>query len=244
MLTSKYPVIILVLLLLLGCGDTGTESRRMAEKNLQIERYYPLKGGMKLITDVKTIMTSGTEVTKEQEIRYSFIYFPAQELQGKTVFPVTLNVLGTEQSSITYFINDGEGIYVAGHQTLVKGEKTGEPKLYEYKYYVLKKPIKIGSEWWNEGGSSFKFKQPIKIKFTIENIGDTVSVDAGTFKECLKVSGNGSIVLQDGANIKRELTVWYAPEIGRVKSIDIDTITENGNTKMRRSVTQLESIDK
>lgn len=224
-----------------------------AEK-IEIDNYLPLKEGTIQTSRTKSIMTSGTKVIQESDTgrTYKLIYFPMQEIQGKTVYPVksvtTITNTPHDHVVMIYYAKDKEGIYIAGTQ-VIKDNNPKEIKFDEVKKYVLKNPIKVGNEWYFEAWSHLasQLKRPpikVKMKCTIDNIGDAITVPAGTFKGCVKVSRSGDIILEDKANIKKDFTAWYAPGVGLVKHIDSETMTANGTTMMIKMVNQLESMEK
>ena len=59
------------------------------------------------------------------------------------------------------------------------------------------------------------------IQETLEGIVD-VNVPAGIFKNCLKFVATGT-VQENGSEINKMIKEYYAPEVGRVKSIFIKT---------------------
>jgi hypothetical protein len=226
--------------------EDGHILKKVILNNILLDNYYPPKEGLKRIMLVKSITTSGTKIIEEGNRRYSHIYSPVQDLHGKTVFPLKTTILGMPTinlSNLIFVANDLEGIYVVGTQ-VIRDNKPNEIEFKNTKYYMLKNPIKVGNEWWNEAGSHLKRPTiQIKMKAAIDNIDDTVSVPAGTFEECVKVSRSGGIIVQDGTNIKKEFTAWYAPGVGLVKYIDIETMTENDKTMMVKIVNELESME-
>jgi hypothetical protein len=249
LLLNKYPIIILVLFFLLGCSDRGTKSpgimqNESVEKTTDLEEYHPLKEGRKQIAHINKTMTSGTDDIQNNEYRNESIYLPPQDLHGKQVFPMKSTLLGDSNNSfqIVYFVKDREGIYVTGTQT-IKDKIPQEAKFDKEINYLLKNPIKVGSEWRYEVESHSKPAAILKMNATITNIKDRISVPAGTFAECLKVSRSGGVILNEKTNIKRECTGWYSPGVGLVKFVDIETITDNNNIKTLRTVYQLESIE-
>jgi hypothetical protein len=69
----------------------------------------------------------------------------------------------------------------------------------------------------------YQLKALVPVTYTIENMNDTVKVPAGTFENCLRVSGRGSIPVEAGGHIGNveviiETTDWYAPGVGLVKT--------------------------
>ena len=106
-------------------------------------------------------------------------------------------------------------------------------------YQVLKFPLKKGQTW--QADSKIKVLEvtgtftptfrariinPVTLTYRIEDMDDTVSVAAGTFRHCLRVRSRGSLfagkTLQQfmGINdIDIDQTEWYAPGVGLVKTV-------------------------
>jgi hypothetical protein len=245
---NKYTIIILVLFSLLSCGDRGTKSQGIMQKEsidetIKLEDYHPLKEGRKFVSHINKTLTSDAQFIQNNEYRNELTYLPPQDLKGKQVIPMKSILLGDPSNiyQLVFFAKDPEGIYVIGTQ-IIKDNIPQEAIIDKNNNYLLKNPIKVGSEWRYEVESHLNPAATLKMKATITNIKDKSTVPAGTFAKCLKVSRTGGIILNDKMNITRECTGWYSPGVGLVKFVDIETITENNNTKTLRTVYQLESI--
>ncbi len=66
------------------------------------------------------------------------------------------------------------------------------------------------------------------MEVTVASLSETVSVPAGTFGNCLKITRSGSM-MKDAGNyvgltlVNVEETSWYAPGVGLVKLERIET---------------------
>ncbi|MBM3237803.1 sigma-70 family RNA polymerase sigma factor [Candidatus Poribacteria bacterium] len=97
-----------------------------------------------------------------------------------------------------------------------------------FKAKLLELPIEVGKSWhvswWEDGPDG---EELVTAPRTIENIGETVSMPAGTFENCLKVKMEVSTAERDEpADSPRARwrgqydgirTEWYAPDVGLVK---------------------------
>lgn len=73
---------------------------------------------------------------------------------------------------------------------------------------------------------------PVTIGYGIKSEHDSVSVPAGHFEDCLKVSGEGRARFDGGSvfgmvDILIETTDWYAPGVGLVKSVRREKASKN-----------------
>lgn len=74
----------------------------------------------------------------------------------------------------------------------------------------------------------FRITQPVKLDFTVASTSDTVRVGAGIFSNCLRVVGHGRFSAEVGnyigrAEISVNVTEWYAPNVGLVRSERVET---------------------
>jgi hypothetical protein len=114
--------------------------------------------------------------------------------------------------------------------------------------YIIRYPIKIGTSWEVKARSKLLNNAPGILKKTIEAIDDTVTVPAGTFKNCLRIKGEGVIRKEELGNeiiVNIEEYEWYAPGVGLIKYIG----KEKGSGRFltpdyEEIVAQLESIKK
>ena len=80
----------------------------------------------------------------------------------------------------------------------------------------------------------------VTIHLTIEGTSDSVTVPAGTYKECLKIRHVGS---NQNKSLTLEAYEWYAPEVGLVKSLVTVNKVEKDRKKTSEHLTyQLDSF--
>jgi len=75
---------------------------------------------------------------------------------------------------------------------------------------LLKFPIKLGESWTIRLSRNQEFTRRIK------SVSETVTVPAGTFRDCLVVEYE-SVTTGDTGNIRYRSTSYYAPDVGLVK---------------------------
>jgi len=76
--------------------------------------------------------------------------------------------------------------------------------------------------------TEFKIEAQIPLEISIDSTDDTVSVPAGNFHHCIKLTKQGAEFKDAGNYIGRTIirvkeTSWYAPGVGLVKSIREET---------------------
>jgi hypothetical protein len=74
----------------------------------------------------------------------------------------------------------------------------------------------------------FRIMHPVELDFTVASTSDTVRVGAGNFSDCLRVVGHGRFSADVGnyigrAEISVNVTEWYAPNVGLVRSERTET---------------------
>ena len=102
----------------------------------------------------------------------------------------------------------------------------------EEKTYLIKYPLKIGTYWYSKKETSLasplSYNKDVVLKNTIEALNDVVTVPAGTFRNCIKIKGEG--ILETGqlfggpVSIEVEVYTWYAPGFYVIKGIHRERI--------------------
>ncbi len=105
-----------------------------------------------------------------------------------------------ELEHTVYFIHQKDGVWGVGAKE--KGKEA--PKIYEPPFAVLKYPLEVGNSWQIEGKG---------IMVAITKKGETTTVPAGTFQNCLVVESTST------SKVLVEDVTWYAPGVGPVKQI-------------------------
>ena len=68
---------------------------------------------------------------------------------------------------------------------------------------------------------------PVQLRYEVVAVGETVTVPAGSFDNCLLLQASGNVVVRtDRGNASAEVRVsrqdWYAPGVGLVKSLRVE----------------------
>lgn len=182
--------------------------------------YFPLNKGLKWQYDVALITRDGLSNQK-----YIFNNLGKRKLDGESVF-LRESVDGT----ISYYSNDEGEIHYLGY----KDSQLLNSEFNENKQIILPKNISVGTNWQDETLTKllqktgppqktlFKIIAKVPIEVKVESLTDTVTVPAGTFENCLKITMSGS-VYKDAGNyvgltiVAVEQSNWYAPGVGLVK---------------------------
>ena len=175
------------------------------------DKYFPLDEGF---TWNYTIKTDGKAHDETMVIKT----LPKKYLLGSKLIPRQIETGG--KKTFEFFDKNDEGVYVYAAQE----SGIAKPELKEKPYFYIKKPYRVGNTW--EGHYKTKhLMEPVKfpIKVTIQSVDETVTVPAGKFSKCLKLTKTGEINENHGgyfgeSKVIVEESLWYAPGVGLVKS--------------------------
>jgi hypothetical protein len=209
----------LVIAVLLGLWCLLPASARCDELG---ESYYPLKEGLRW----DYVVLSDKSPTKKLAITN----LAPREVAGKKVTPRKWDLGG--QIFIEFMEKDDSGIYRYAEQA---GEN-GSPTLVTPKECHLKFPISEGNSWTM---TTTMGNNPVTVNLTIESVSESVSVPAGTYRDCLKIKQVGS----SDAGTSITGYEWYAPQVGIVKSmVTIRQKSKDGATMAENRTYQLQSF--
>ncbi len=146
------------------------------------------------IRDWVRIPTDGDEYRYSQRVKYS------SDDTWHDLNDFTIEITDIDEKSDAILIetryNDSNGrdyIIIDKDENLIAysdDEYTDE----DNDFIVLKTPIEIGNEWYND-----------YYDFEIESIGESMEVDAGTYNDCI-------VILFTNGNTEGE--IWYSPSAG------------------------------
>lgn len=206
--------IIIILLTITGCGDTS-------QKNAK--DFFPLEQGITWKYEVVVFDGSGN-IEENREGTVSNL--AKEKLANNIVTPqkylteaINAQHQVTKTSTTEFISQDNEGIFRLATQ---KDEEV--PAVGMRLYYILN-PIRVGVIKKNGDADTYQ-------SVSLDSVNDTVTVPAGTFKDCLKVN----YTAKDKTGLYQN-TSWYAPNIGRIKRI---VIFPNQN----KMISQLKSYEK
>lgn len=170
-------------------------------------RYYPLTQG-RTWTYQLSIKTAGGQ---EGDATLKVTNLAARKLRGRTVTPqkAKMQFRGEAHFEFDYMAQDRNGIYTYAEQS----PRDVEPQVKTRREYTLKLPIKVGTSWSSSVDAPGANTVPGKA--TIEGVGETVDVPAGTFNGCVKVHIVGAAKGTSGD----EQYLWFAPSVGLIKEI-------------------------
>jgi hypothetical protein len=210
---ASYLISFILIWLCTSCADNS-------------DSYFPLTKGLKWQYDVTLITRDGLSNQK-----YMFNNLGEGELKGEPAY-LRESIDGT----VSYYSLSEEGTHYLGNLDT----NSYPPVKNEYKKIILPKDIIIGTTWQDNTITKllqktgppqktlFKIIANVPLDVKIESLDDSVTVPAGKFENCLKVSMSGSIYKDAGNYVG--LTVvsvkqsnWYAPGIGLVKMERIET---------------------
>jgi hypothetical protein len=187
-------------------------------------RYYPLKPGLTWTYNVSS--------DKSETRKIVVTNLPAKEINGISVTPRKWDKSGLVSYSL--MATDNMGIYRYAEQK----DEDAEPVPIKPKSYSLRDPVATGTTWEI---TSKMGEAELTVNLTIDSIIETVTVPAGTFKDCAKIKHKGGSQKED-AGFSLEAYEWYAPEVGLVKSIVTITRIEKKAKIAEHLTYQLESF--
>lgn len=163
------------------------------------DTYFPLKPGMSWTYEIVS--------DKHPTQKVVVTNLPSREVKGTKV---TLRKSEAGGPARFYLVgSDDKGIFRFGEQK----SETAEPEIITPRDYYIRNPATTGTTWDTTAKMG---PEEVNINLTIESTSDSVTVPAGTYKDCLKIK-------HVGGNKDKSLTVeayeWYAPEVGLVKSL-------------------------
>ena len=201
-------------LLAAGCSNNAPQG----------DSYFPLDVGARweydVASDISGTLTHQTYITSvDRTIDYT---------GGDQVFVRRVDVPGTV--GVEFWLRkDAQGISRIAKRTDIEEQA----KLDANARTVIKLPLAKGVEWMvpteafivlPKGDLGLKdLKMPkILMSYSVEAVDETLTVPAGTFKNCAKVVGNGNLPLYADAvtgfkDVPVQSTEWYCKGVGLVK---------------------------
>lgn len=196
--------------------------------------FFPLSSGHTLHYDV-------TKTTMDGTFGQKYIIETLSETNWQGTASVPMVSAGGEQY---LYQRSGAAIY----RVAFKSRDAVSFVAHASPHLVLPQKLQLGSAWQqathtklleNTGPpweTLFKIVQPVDLEFTVDALDVAVTVPAGIYQNCLKVSGFGETNVDVGNYIGRtvisvEVEQWYARGIGLVKSLRTETTTADAISK-------------
>ncbi len=203
-----------ICLLVNGCGKPGPAD----------PSFFPLNPGWSWTYKVRTETAKGG-TTSELEISN----------RGKVALTEQLNAVERRNSlgNSYYFVVSKDAITrVATKNEL---DSTARIDQDDYLRHVMPIPVKEGAKWTlmtrlfllskpMDFPQEMKYGKPIPMNFEVEATDETVTVPAGTFKQCVIITGHRMLkMMTDPVLGYQDIPInqkeWYCPNIGLVKFI-------------------------
>lgn len=150
---------------------------------------------------------------------------PRRTVDGQIV-TVLKDIMSTIQPasesvvSYTFYAENDDGL----RRVAVQDPDETAPRKLKREEWQFKYPLVVGTSWVNYNEITLpKDKITVPMTHTIEKMNDVVTVQAGTFQKCMKITGyyKGNVNISSlvgNAEITVEINSWYAPGIGNIKS--------------------------
>lgn len=182
--------------------------------------YFPLDSGYSWTHRI-TFEPASSAVPAPPPFEGAIRNLSAQPFDG--VESVTQIASVGSNHSETVLREDSTGVRVLA----TKRADQDAPEREEGLHYLLRYPVKVGSEWPDEGEPRF-LEKSYKVPGSSRVVAiETVTVPAGTYQDAAKVVFRGvdTIELPNGAlrEVTIDATSWYAPGVGLVRYEQIDT---------------------
>jgi len=192
-----------------SCGPTGSD-------------YFPLTPGWswtyRITSDIRNVSkTSGHMLV----VNGKPITVDGQEATPRMY----------QDGHVFYYATQDDGVILIADRPAWHVAAPAQPEQWVFKY-----PLAVGTTWPVDSETHLLRRQlfgptavvsvpvvaPISITYTVDALDDVVKVPAGTFRNCLRLSGHGEGVVYMGerigeVNVTIETTQWFAPGVGLVK---------------------------
>ena len=188
--------------------------------------YFPLSNGYKWRYDVLLETRDGVRRQK-----YILNNLGESELDGAPVY-----LRESLDGTVLYYLDSNKGIYYLGSIN----DKKIKPEFNKDKQLVIPEPHVANTKWEQTTTTKllkktgppqktvFEIFAKVDLEARIESLDDVVTVPAGRFKNCMKITMSGSS-FKDAGNyvgltlVNVEQTSWYAEGVGLIKMERIET---------------------
>jgi hypothetical protein len=144
-------------------------------------------------------------------------------LDGNRVLPMKVDFTSGDRtaSRIIYDQVLPEGVKLVAE----KGASDATPRLKRQDNWEFKTPLAVGNSWVSHNDTTYTRRRVTYPATTIiESMDEVVTVPAGTFEHCMKITsrfeGKVDLGSYDGtAELTVESVYWYAPGVGEIKTM-------------------------
>ncbi len=213
----KKTVLLCLCLLTTSCGEPDNS-------------YFPLAQGHDWRYRIQLKTMNGSETQK-----YLVSSLAPRVINSETIYiqrsltgmEIMFRQTDTGISRVGFLVSEGEAVKeVADEQLLLPAEPAVGT---EWDSTVRTQTLLKGNP---DTGSSLQVQAKVPVSNRIESISERIKVPAGIFMHCIRVHTEGFTFYQGTRLIGRTLvevdeTKWYAPGVGLVKSVLMETTTSD-----------------
>ena len=187
------------------------------------EDYYPLQQGMSweyvLNTTYNDLRESATIIRK---------VLPPTTINGQAAMPIQHSTEG-KVYAVVFYAKKENGVVIVATQRI--GDP--EPLVSDRPELVVPKRTQLGTSWKYWQKTQIIGDYEISTTSVIDKTDESVTVSAGEFKHCLRISISGSARTNDNSVISIQQYEWYAPNVGRVKTVYEETLISSASSSKR-----------
>lgn len=182
--------------------------------------HFPLHAGARWTYAVSETTEHGVRTEHNLAIR---------NLGAANVEGTTLHVRRTSSGTEYYIGRDDTGTFRAAKRTIVEAVAQSDAE----RRYILRHPLQVGTNWRapthayivqrvHPYRERFHRSTRLTMHYQIASVNDAVTVPAGVFRDCIKVTGEATLALYvDPRSGTHEIPImtseWYAPGVGLVR---------------------------
>lgn len=177
--------------------------------------YYPLDARYSWTYRITFESDDPEQQSRSRPLEAAVRNLPPADYQGTTTTSQVSSV-GTSHST-RIIAESGAGVQILAQQ----GIKDTEPKAVASPQYILRYPMRVGTEWVDEGEPRFAPGDAMVQGVSRIDGFEAVTVPAGSYADAAKVVFEGSDSYGAG-DITIHATSWFAPRVGLVRYEQID----------------------
>ena len=203
-------IALILVLLVAGCGGGGSTSTP------ETAAYLPLAIGNEWHYQYNEYTQPASVRARGAMLRHHSGLAPASKVQSKDLEAEdVVQITGIQQiggaqwySAVAQYVGGepADPIYLRHiAQGLQRKDALSDPA-----FYMIRTPIEVGTTWTVFFGSG---SATYHEDFIITSVGQTVSVPAGTYDNCIVIEN----IFQQAGQPDDVITYWYSPGVGQVR---------------------------